>query len=206
MAPSADATDGQDGLRAGDRPAWLAPGMRGAGKMLGEHRRRPGQVWGTGVEGCESGVGARGGCPCTRRERRRWGGSPVASDSGNAAPGCRGAVFIPGLCPGSLLPEEPPALSPAPPGPEATWLCLWARLVFRGALGSRSNRAVAQPCARGNLKPRGQARCPAVPRSPGTSAPPLTARPLPPPPGVAAATEILALYSALGSPHGSWTS
>lgn len=58
MAPSADATDGQDGLIAGDRPAWLAPGMRGAGKMLGEHRRRPGQVWGTGVEGCGSRVGA----------------------------------------------------------------------------------------------------------------------------------------------------
>lgn len=39
-------------------PAWLALGMSRAGKMLGELRRRLGQVWGTDVQDCGSGVGA----------------------------------------------------------------------------------------------------------------------------------------------------
>ncbi|CAO2602236.1 hypothetical protein LEMLEM_LOCUS11109 [Lemmus lemmus] len=118
-------------------PAWLAPGMRRAGKMLGELRRRLGQVWGTGVEDCGSGVGA--GVPGLA-EGAGAGKGLVSRRTPGMLRGCRGAVFIPGLCPGSLLPEEPPVLSPAPPGPEATWLCLWARLVFRGARGSRSAR------------------------------------------------------------------
>lgn len=79
--------------------------------------------------------------------------------------------------PGSLLPEEPPALGPAPAGPEATWLCLWARLVFRGARGS-ARLAVAQPRARGNSRWSCQASSPAAPRPwQRRSAPPLRSQP-----------------------------
>lgn len=177
-------------------PAWLAPGMRRAGKMLGELRRRLGQVWGTGVEDCGSGVGA--GVPGLA-EGAGAGKGLLSRRTPGMLRDCRGAVFIPGLCPGSLLPEEPPALSPAPPGPEATWLCLWARLVFRGARGSRSARGCT------TLSPwkfeaawSGQmSRCPSVPWHLCTPSLPL----LP-----AAAAEIPALYSALRPPHGFRTS
>lgn len=77
-------------------PAWLALGMSRAGKMLGELRRRLGQVWGTDVQDCGSGVGAGG--PWTRRGRRRWEGSRIASDSGNAAP-LPGRSIYPGPLP-----------------------------------------------------------------------------------------------------------
>lgn len=70
------------------------------------------------------------------------------------------AVFIPS---GSLLPEEPPALSPAPPARRPRGF-VYGLCLFSEAPAAPAPPAVAQPRAGGNLKPRGEAGAPAAPR------------------------------------------
>ncbi|XP_019486938.1 PREDICTED: proline-rich receptor-like protein kinase PERK2 [Hipposideros armiger] len=69
------------------------------------------------------------------------------------------AVFIPS---GSLLPEEPPALSPPPPARRPRGF-VYGLCLFSEAPAAPAPPAVAQPRAGGNLKPRGEAGAPAAP-------------------------------------------
>lgn len=116
--------------------------MSRAGKMLGELRRRLGQVWGTDVQDCGSGVGA--GVPGLA-EGAGAGKGLVSRRTPGMLRRCRGAVFIPGLCPGSLLPEEPPALSPAPPRVPRPRGFVYGLALFSEAPAALARLAVAQP-------------------------------------------------------------
>lgn len=162
----------------------LVPGMRGAGKMLGQgwgvwgkRRQRPGRAWGSGVQGSD--LGRARGVPAVAEGAGAGEGLVWPRTPGMLQRRCRGAVFIPGLGPGSLLPEEPPALSPAPRGPRPRGFVYGLALFSEAlaaplSLGSRLHNLAP----RGNLKPPGRARCPAVPRSLA----PLHPTPPPPPP------------------------
>lgn len=102
------------------------------------------------ARGPAAGSGVRSGVPALAEGAGE--GRPAREDGWSAAPRSGLQYLSRAAGRGSLLPEEPPALSP-PPRPEATWLCLWARPGFRGARAP-APLAVAQPRAGGNLKPR----------------------------------------------------
>lgn len=70
---------------------------------------------------------------------------------------------------GSLLPEEPPALSPAPPARRPRGF-VYRLDLFSEAPAAPALLAVAQLLADGNLKPRCGAEAPTVPSAPGPSA------------------------------------
>lgn len=63
---------------------------------------------------------------------------------------------------GSLLPEEPPALSPAPPAGRPRGF-VYGLCLFSEAPAAPAPLAVAQPRAGGNLKPRCESGAPAAP-------------------------------------------
>jgi hypothetical protein len=134
MAPRADETHGLDGLIAG-----TGLGMRRPGRMLGERGLRLEATagnWRGGLRTCGCWAGAL-------RSRRALAPGKVARRVGlpGVLRGCAGRSIYPGpLLSGALCCRKSRLLLARPPGPKATWLCLWARLVFLGARGSRCSR------------------------------------------------------------------
>lgn len=130
-------------------PAWLAQGMRRSGKTLGNAGGNWNKSRGTDVEGCGSWVGARVLALAGDQALRRVACRVLTP---GMLRGCGSAVFIPGRCPVSLLPEEPPALSPAPPCAPRPRGFVYGLALFSEAPAALALLAVAQPCAGGNLK------------------------------------------------------
>lgn len=135
-----------------------ASGTRRPGRVLGvlgparARLQRPG-VEGCGVGGAEWGPGLAEGAGEDRRERRtRWSAALLSQPPYLSRAAGRG----------SLLPEEPPAFSPAPQTRRPRGF-VYGLSLFSEATGAPAPLAVAQPLAARNLKPCSEAGAPTAP-------------------------------------------
>lgn len=124
MVARADLAAGRG--RPRDRAGRAASGARRAGRTLGA--------------GGAAGSGCAAGSP-----RGRAGGRRGARGVRRRGPGRR--IYPRPLAAGLCCRKSRLRLA-RPPGPEATWLCLWARPDFRGARGSRCSGWVLHNSAR----------------------------------------------------------
>lgn len=158
---TAEGCDGWARRTDGRGPAWRPRGRACPGRLLGG-------TWGPVRERLRD-PGVRSEVPALAERTVEGRGAREARCSAALRSGPPYLSWAAGR--GSLLPEEPPALSPAPPARRPRGF-VYRLDLFSAAPAAPALLAVAQPLADGNLKPRCGAEAPTALSAPGPSAPP----------------------------------